>query len=144
MNSTSEPTDPAHEPSTDGSRVLVVDADRTTLELIEEWLTADGRRVVADHGDATPAGEPIDLAIVDIPYPRSGDVERLRRLNDAHPGVPILAMSATFFAGVACSGGCASALGVAGVLPKPITQDTLLAAVRRLRGVPEHGAGVRR
>jgi CheY-like chemotaxis protein len=127
MNSTSEPAEPA--PSADGARVLVVDADRTTLELIEEWLAADGRRVVSD---AAPAGEPIDLAIVDIPYPRNGGVERLRQLSDTHPGVPILVMSATFFAGVACSGGCASALGAAGVLPKPITREALIGAVRRL------------
>lgn len=107
--------------------VLVVGADPATRELLDEWLAADGWAVVGD-AQATDCA----LAIVDVPYPRDSGLELLRRVTREHPGTPLLAISATFFSTVARCGPCARALGVAGVLPKPLAREALLAAVREL------------
>lgn len=111
-------------------RVLLIDADSALLELLQEWLGGEGCRVMremegADHG-------PFDLLLVDVPFPRHADQAVLRRVARAYPGVPVLALSSSFFAGVEAGGAVARSLGVAGVLPKPLSREALLAAVRRL------------
>ena len=105
--------------------IRVVNTDRATLGLLQEWLGAAGYRVV----DADTTQEAARLTIVDVPFTRHGGLELLRRVAAEDPGVPILALSPTFFSNVRCGGGCARALGVAGVLPKPLARDALLAAV---------------
>ena len=109
-------------------QILVLDADPALLGLLGEWL--------ADIGDVTarPAAQasPCDLLVVDVPYPRQGESNPLRRLAETHPGTPVLALSPTFFAGIEPYGAVARELGVAGVLPKPVPRDALVAAVRRL------------
>lgn len=115
----------------DALRIAVVNADPATLDLLKEWLGAAGYRVV----DEPPAREdhaPVAVAIVDVPFARHRGPELLREVAARHPGAPILALSPTFFSNVQCGGGCARALGVAGVLPKPLARDVLLAAVERV------------
>ena len=55
---------------------------------------------------------PAALAIVDVAFPRQDGAERLQALARAVPGMPLLALSPTFFAGVAAAarwhGGSAS------------------------------------
>ena len=112
------------------ARILVVDADPALLDLLEEWLGEQGFRVVAE-GEASVRND-FDLAIVDVPFPRNGGLARLKRVAESHPGVPVLALSSNFFAGVASTGVVARALGVAGALAKPLSRDALLAAVSEL------------
>lgn len=112
-------------------RILVVDADRLTLGLLEEWLRAAGYEVVKGQADDAAAPEGVALAIVDVPFARSG-VERLQRFAARHAGTPILALSPTFFSNVKCTGDCARSLGVSGVLPKPIARDALITAIEDL------------
>lgn len=122
---------PDEPPARDGRLVHIVTADRATRELLSEWLVSAGYRV--GSGDAVqPTAAAAALAIVDVPFTRHGATELLRQVSAHHPGVPILALSATFFPNVKCVGDCARALGVAGVLPKPVARDALLAAVRAL------------
>lgn len=126
--STARETDPGGPATTAAPRpVLVVGADPATRGLLDEWLAAEGWSVACDAHAADCA-----LAIVDVPYPRDSGLELLRRVTAEHPGTPVLAISATFFSTVARCGPCARALGVAGVLPKPLTREALLAAVREL------------
>lgn len=108
-----------------GPLVRVVNADRATLGLLQEWLGAAGYRVV----DADTTKDAAQLTIVDVPFTRHGGLELLRRVAGEAPGVPILALSPTFFSNVRCGGECARALGVAGVLPKPIAREALIEAV---------------
>jgi DNA-binding NarL/FixJ family response regulator len=108
----------------------LVSRDRATVDLLREWLSADGY-AVEDEAHAVPHTRSA-LVIVDIPFARHGALEQLRRVSERHPGARILALSATFFSTVKCGGDCAQALGVAGVLPKPVPRAELLAAVRRL------------
>lgn len=109
-------------------RVLVVDADPALLGLLEEWLTDYGCRVQGGDG---PWHNGFDLVVVDVPFPRSG-LDALKRVAVQHPGAPILALSSSFFAGIASTGAVAHTLGVAGVLPKPVTRAALIAAVHRV------------
>jgi CheY-like chemotaxis protein len=118
--------------ATQPRRVLVADLDSATGPLIEEWLVAAGHSVVAEGAAGSGPSEPFDVAIIDLPYPRQGGFERLRRLALDHPGTPILVLSPTFFERVACFGACAAALGVAGVLPMPVARDALVSAVERV------------
>lgn len=108
--------------------VRVVDADRLTFGLVAEWLAGDGWRVCEA---ALPGVEPA-LVLVDVPYPRHEGAQHLQRIAQAHPGTPLIALSATFFGSVLCTGDCADALGVAGVLPKPVSREALIAGVRKL------------
>jgi CheY-like chemotaxis protein len=48
-----------------------------------------------------------DLVLVDLPFPRERRLEVLKRLGDAHPDAPVIAM------------------------PKPLTRDAFVAALRR-------------
>jgi DNA-binding response OmpR family regulator len=116
----------------DRQKVLVVDADRVTFELLHEWLAAAG--IAAVEADADPGTTDADcaLALVDVAFPRDEGLEVLRRVAAQYPHMPILAMSPGFFSNVECTGPCARQLGVAGVLPKPVARDALVAAVREL------------
>lgn len=118
--------------TTAAPRVLVVDADRALLGLIEEWLNAEGCVVVAQGDADSHEAERFDLVIVDVPFPRDGGVDSVSRLSKRHPMTPILALSSTFFARIECCGPVARALGVACVLPKPVSRQALIDAVRRV------------
>lgn len=109
-------------------RALVVDADLATFDLVRTWLADDGWQV----SDAAAPGERFDVALVDVPYPRECGPQRVREVAAAHPGTPVVVLSATFFGSVDCCGPCARSLGVAGVLPKPLARDALTAALQRL------------
>ncbi len=118
-------------------RVLIVEADRATFELFEEWLAADGLQAVDAQrapvgGAGAAAWTRCDVTLVDVPFPRDEGVELLRAMAVENPGTPILALSSQFFANVTCSGPCARQLGVAGVLPKPVSREALITAVRAL------------
>jgi CheY-like chemotaxis protein len=113
--------------------VLVVDADSVAFDLIREWLEPEGWRVLEFDArgtrevDATPS-----LLVVDLGFARDAGMPALARLREAAPGVPVLVMSPTIFDGVCCSGPCARRLGVAGVLPKPLSREAFVTAVADL------------
>lgn len=107
--------------------IRIVETDRATHDLLREWLTSAGFAVVSGDDPG-----PTSLAIVDVPFTRQGGPEIVQRVASVYPDAPILALSPTLFSNVKCGGGCARALGVAGVLPKPVSQDDLIAAVRNL------------
>ena len=112
----------------DAPCVLVQGADRATFGLVSEWLAGDDWRVSETAlPDITPA-----LVLVDVPYPRHDGAQHLKRIAQAHLGVPLIALSPTFFGSVLCTGVCADSLGVAGVLPKPVSREALIAGVRKL------------
>jgi CheY-like chemotaxis protein len=107
------------------ARVLLVDADPALRGLIEEWLADEAWPLV----DERP-----DVLLVDLPSPREQGSSVIKRISNAHPHAPIVALSSSFFDGIESNGAIARALGVTSVLPKPLTRDALLAALRRAMG----------
>lgn len=112
-------------------RILVADADCALYGLLEEWFAASGWQLAgACQPDETPL-DGCDLILVDVPFPRAGGQDVLESLAREHPGTPMIALSSSFFPGVESTGAVARELGVAAVLPKPVTREALVAAVRK-------------
>ncbi len=116
---------------TAAARVLIVDVDCALFGLLAEWLGVEGCEVIRAAGDDAGAAERFDLVIVDVPFPRQGGVDLTARIAKRHPMTPILAMSSTFFGRIECCGPVARALGVACVLPTPLSRQALIDAARR-------------
>jgi CheY-like chemotaxis protein len=122
-------------------RVLVLDSDALTQSMLCEWLDADGWQVLEPASDQAPgATAELDLVVVDLPFPRAGSLDALQAIRNEYPDVPLIVISPTVFANVGCCGPCAESLGVSGVLPKPVSRDALLGAVRRLARPPSERA----
>lgn len=113
-------------------RVLLVDADAALVELIREWLAEENCGIVESPSDAEPLPGPFEVIIVDMPFPRNRGPDVLARVRDSYQDAPILVLSSHFFAGIESAGSIARALGVARVLPKPVTREAMAAAVRHL------------
>jgi DNA-binding NarL/FixJ family response regulator len=107
----------------------VLNADSPLFGLLDAWLGADGCVVLDERAAATGT---VDVVIVDVPFPRQTGVDWIRHIAQQHPMAPILALSSTFIAGIECCGPVARALGVACVLPNPVSREALTRAVRRL------------
>lgn len=120
--------------------IVVAEADPASRNLLFEWLSAAGWHVVdelqLDTGPGTDQ-DPIALAVVDVPRPRGGGDEVIRRVRARRAGLPILAISSSFLPNVQPCGACARLLGVQRVLPKPLVREELLAAVQAVAGPPK-------
>jgi CheY-like chemotaxis protein len=142
MNPSADDTDPSgpapapavRRPASNSPfRVCVIDADNDWRLLLEEWLRALGCQVVDPAGGCAAAAAPaVDLVIVDLPFPRQGGVDLVKRITSRHPATPIVALSSNFFSRIECCGPVARDLGVDCVLPKPATREAIAAAVRRV------------
>lgn len=119
-----------HSARTGPFRVCVIDDDDAWRALLEQWLQGMGCEVVPEP---TGASAPmVNLVIVDLPFPRQGGVDLVKRITSRHPATPILALSSNFFSRIECCGPLARDLGVDCVLPKPATREAIAAAVRRV------------
>jgi len=80
-------------------RVLVAEDDEAFLDLLAELLEADGRFVVvgrATNGrDAVALAQrlEVDAVVMDIELPLLDGIEATRLLLEAHPGLPVVAIS---------------------------------------------------
>lgn len=113
-------------------QVLLVAADGAPVELLEEWLATSGFDVVEQPAVGEAPLPQVDLVVVDVPFPRQGGQTLVQRLAGDYPGIPMIALSSNFFPGIESGGAVARALGVARVLPVPVTRDALTTAVRQL------------
>ena len=96
------------------------------LEVVSQaGSVAEGREKMAEGG--------IDTAIVDIPLPDEGAAELVGSLHEANPSVTVLVMAHTEDEEVYEK---FLAAGARKVLPKTMTYEEILAAVRRLGDDP--------
>ncbi len=92
------------------------------LEVVSQaGSVAEGREKIAQGG--------IDTAVVDIPLPDEGASDLVRELHEANPSVPVLVM--THIEDEEVHKKLLEA-GASEVLPKTMTYEEILAAVRRL------------
>ena len=79
------------------STIVIYEADDLMRGLLQEWLTGAGYRV----GAATLCGpQPLqaNLVIVNIGMPKQAGPRVAEEIRAAHPGTPIIAISAQFSA----------------------------------------------
>jgi DNA-binding NtrC family response regulator len=113
-------------------RILVVDDDQDSVELVEKILKKDGYRVVPLTDGRKVEEElrknDIHLAVVDLKMPEiSGlDVVEMIRHHDSDCAVILMTGYATLDSAVSALRG-----GVVDYLRKPVREDELLGAVRR-------------
>ena len=113
-------------------RILVVDDDQDSVELVEKILKKDGYRVVSltdgRKVDEELRKNDIHLAVVDLKMPDiSGlDVVDMIRRHDSDCAVILMTGYATLDSAVSALRG-----GVVDYLRKPVREDELLGAVRR-------------
>jgi DNA-binding response OmpR family regulator len=111
------------------SSIVIYEADDLMRGLLQEWLTAAGYRVSAVRPCDPPPHDATGLVIVNIEMPKHTGLRGADKIRAAHPGTPIIAISAQFRADLSTAGTTAQALGVAQVIAKPLSRDALLAAV---------------
>jgi DNA-binding response OmpR family regulator len=116
------------------SSIVIIEKDDLMRGLLMEWLSAAGYAVRERSLDEAPAGEGADLVIVDLYMPRQAGVDVVQAVQRAHPGTPVVAISAQFRAGLAGSWWAARALGARKLIAKPFTREDLLAAVHAVIG----------
>jgi len=116
--------------------VALYEQDQLMHALLQEWLCSAGY----DVQDAAPhwpePARTVDLAIVSICSPKDSGVHLLQEVQATHPKTPLIALSGQFRGGLSSVGATAQALGVAQVIAKPLTRDTLLGAVHAMIGAP--------
>jgi len=103
--------------------------------LLQEWLCSAGYPVRDMSRSTETPGYP-SLLIVSISSPKRAGAHLLHEIQSAHPGIPLIALSGQFRGGLSCAGTTAQSLGVARVIAKPLTRDTLLGAVHAMIGPP--------
>lgn len=111
------------------SSIVIYEADDLMRGLLQEWLTDAGYRVSTVAPCGPPPHVAADLVIVSIGMPKHTGSRVADKVRAAHPGTPIIAISAQFRADLSTAGTTAQALGVAQVIAKPLTRRALLAAV---------------
>src|SRR5512142_713088 len=114
------------------SRILVVDDDPASRELLRKVLATEGHQVVqaADGREALAElrRQPADLVVSDIRMPDVDGVQLLERMREATPDVPVILVTA--FGDVE---GAVDAIrrGAFDYLPKPYDVDAVRLVVRR-------------
>ncbi len=90
--------DPPAAATAPGSRVLVVDDDRTVSEVVAGYLTRAGFRVDVANDATTALGRASvldpDLVLLDLSLPDLDGIEVCQRLRRHRPGLPVIMLTA--------------------------------------------------
>ncbi len=114
-------------------RVLVIEDDRDSLELVTDVLEGAGAQVTAVHSapEALEARGPFDVIVSDIGMPEMDGYSLIRHIRSREWGGQTPALALTAYAR-AVDGDLARRAGFQEHLPKPVEPAVLLAAVGRL------------
>lgn len=111
--------------------ILVADDEKGIRDTLRRLLEYEKYRVVvAEDGQAAlkvVAGEPIDLALLDIKMPGMDGMEVLSRLHESHPDLPVVIISGHGTIQTAVE---ATRLGAFDFIEKPIDADRILLVIR--------------
>jgi CheY-like chemotaxis protein len=131
-----------------GARVLVVDDDRDSLDLMERLLAAEGVSVLpvrsAGEALATVVGAVPDALVVDLALPGEDGFALMRKVRTLPPAkggrAPAISISAYTLAGERLDRWRAA--GFQSHVPKPFPPGALIAAVASLLGGAVERRGV--
>lgn len=122
------------------AHIVIYEANDLMRGLLREWLSDAGYRVSALTPEEAPSAGRADLVIASLYRPRQNGAELVHDIQAAHPGAPVIALSAQFRSGLSAIGSTARALGVEHVIAKPLLRADLLGAVCAIlssqRGAP--------
>ena len=114
------------------SRILVIDDDAVTCQLLADALHRDGHLVVwynnAHQALAHASKEPVDLAIVGVGMPQIDGFDLLRSLRAKYPSLPVIMVTAFGSIDTAVQ---ALRLGAVDYISKPVSLPDLGVTVRR-------------
>ena len=114
-------------------RILVVDDDAVSCQLLGEVLQRDGLPVLwsTDAFEALERAqrEPVDLAILDVRMPQMNGLELMRRLRERMPDLPVIIMTAFGSIDTAVE---AIGSGAVDYVSKPMNVEEIRAAVHRV------------
>jgi two-component system response regulator HydG len=116
----------------DSERILVVDDSKDALEVLQRNLTSEGYQVFTAPGVAEAIsileGTPMDLVITDLKMPRVSGLDLVRHVRENYKDTEVMMIT-----GYATIGGAVEAVktGAEEYLPKPFTDEELVAAVER-------------
>jgi DNA-binding NtrC family response regulator len=117
--------------------IVIYEDDYFTSALLKQWLSEAGYRVrLGSRCEADPDA-PTDLVIVNISMPKQGGVQCVLKIQKAHPGALVIAISGQFRSGLSAAGAAARSLGVQQVIAKPLVRKHVLEAVHGMIGGPE-------
>jgi CheY-like chemotaxis protein len=124
------------------ARILLIDDDDAVRAMLSFTLDHYGH-IVTEARDGREGLElfartEVDLVITDIVMPEMEGLALLMELRKKQPPVKIIAMSAGGRQGAADYLQAAKLMGASRVLPKPFSNDALLAAIKEL--LPEDAA----
>jgi two-component system cell cycle response regulator len=125
------------------ARILIIEDNRTNLELMTYLLSAFGHTTIAAYdglqGVEAAARERPDLVICDLELPGINGYEVARRLRvgPVHRIVPLVAVTAFAMVGDRDK---ALAAGFDGYIPKPIVPETFVRELEKFLG-PSHSPG---
>jgi DNA-binding response OmpR family regulator len=119
------------------SAIALYEEDDLMRALLEEWLSRAGYRVQIGPPQPVQAAHEVDLVIVSIYMPKHSGAQLVRDIQAAYPGTPMIALSCQFRGGLSSAGATARSLGVAQVIAKPLTRDSLLKAIDAMIGPAE-------
>ncbi|MGH7789715.1 MAG: response regulator [Candidatus Binatia bacterium] len=118
---------------TNQSRILIVDDDPNTLEILRRWLNREGYATVsADNGSACLeqlAKQPVDVIVLDVMMPGMDGLQVCERLRDnvAWRTIPVMLLTAKDDIETRSRG---MLLGVSEYLTKPVNKLELFARLR--------------
>ena len=118
------------------ARILVIDDDPDTREMLEQILKSAGHEVIlavdGREGVMRHRTSPADLVITDLCMPIQDGFETIRELRSCFPEVAIIAMSGQPDTGTMLA--IAQNVAAVGILRKPFVADELIAAVGKALG----------
>jgi DNA-binding NtrC family response regulator len=114
-------------------KILVVDDDAVSCQLLSEVLQRDGWSVLwsTDAHEALErvGRDPVDLAILDMRMPQMSGFDLMRRLRERAPELPVIIMTAFGSIDTAVE---AISSGAVDYVSKPMNVEEIRAAVRRV------------